>query len=111
MRTVLISVLTVCVLAVVFMDNKASAFSDATFNPTSAPPTEHEKILKYQDQLSDQAYPRNFIDEAAQALRIHNGRWEALTSEPSRGGLASSLSAGMDSGRPMIELQWRPERQ
>jgi hypothetical protein len=92
------------------MGGTAQAFTVAGLDPTSGLLTEHEKVLKYQDQQPTQPYTMNFSDEAAQTLGVHNGRWEAFDTGPSRNGLTPSLSGGIDRGHAMVQLQWRPGR-
>jgi hypothetical protein len=46
-----------------------------------------------------------YTDEAAQRLGIRNGQWEAFDTHSSD---PLSLRGGIDGGRPMIRLQWRP---
>lgn len=102
------SVFILCVAAVALTGGEACAFAAAGVDPQSGPLTEHERILKYQDQQPPQPYAMNFTDEAAQSLDVHNGRWEAFDTGPSREGFAPSLSGGIDRGNAMIKLEWRP---
>jgi hypothetical protein len=102
------TILTLCLAAIALIGGMAWAFAAAAFDPTSGLLTEHEKILKYEDEQPTQPYAMNFTDEAAQTLGIHNGRWEAFDTGPSRDGLTPSLSGGIDRGNAMIKLQWRP---
>ncbi len=84
------------------------ASAAAWINPTYDLLTGRGKILKYQDQQPTRPYSMNFTDEAAQTLGVKNGRWEAFDTGPSRNGLTTNLSGGIDRGHPMIKLQLRP---
>ena len=95
----------VCVAAAALLGGMVSAYAAAAFVPSSGLLTDHEKILKYQDQHPAQPYAMNFTDEAAQTLGVHNGRWG--TTDPPRDGLVPNLSGGVDMGNPMVKLQWR----
>jgi hypothetical protein len=69
-------------------------------------PTQHQLDLRYADHQA-QPYAMNYTDEAAQKLGVRDGKWEAFdprSSDP----LVPSVKGGMDGGRPMISLQWRP---
>ena len=70
--------------------------------------TEHEMILKYQDQQPVPSYPMNFPDEAAQTLGVHNARWEVFDTGPSRNALTSNLSGAIETSNATIKLQWHP---
>ena len=102
------TILTLCLAAAALMGGVARASAAAGFEPTFGLLTEHETILRYQDQQPTQPYAMNFTDEAAQTLGVHDGRWEAFDTGPSRNGLTPNLSGGIDSGHAMIKLQWRP---
>jgi hypothetical protein len=107
------AVLTLCLAAAALTGGTTwgfagAGFSAARLDPTSGFLTEHEKILRYQDQQPATPYAMNLTDEAAQTLGIHNGRWEAFDTGPSRNGLMPNLSGGIDRGNAMIKLQWRP---
>jgi hypothetical protein len=75
-----------------------------TPDSTAPWPTEHQRQLRVADSQA-QPYAMNYTDEAAQALGVKDGRWEAF--EP-RSGDMPSLKGGLDGGRPMLILQWRP---
>lgn len=83
----------------------AGSASAATFTPDgSAPwPTEHQKALRYAE-AQPQPYAMNYADQAAQTLGVREGKWEAFTP---RSGDMPSVKGSMDSGRPMLILQWR----
>lgn len=101
------SLFILCAAAVAFTVGEACAFAAAGLDLQSGSLTEHERILKYQDQQPPQPYPMNFTDEAAQTLDVHNGHWEAFDTGPSRNGLTPNLSGGIDRGHAMIKLEWR----
>ena len=67
-------------------------------------PTEHQKQLRFAETLT-QPYAMNYADEAAQTLGVREGKWEAFTPRSSD---MPSVKGSMDSGRPMLILQWRP---
>lgn len=102
------TLLTLCLASVALMGGMIWAFAATGLDPASGALTEHEKILKYRDLQPGQAYPMTFSDEAAQTLGVQNGRWAAFDTGPSRNGLTPALSGGIDKGRVMIKLQWRP---
>ena len=52
-------------------------------------------------------YAMRYSDEAAQALGVKDGKWEAFT--PSSV-LLPRVNGSLDSGRPMVSLQWRPNQ-
>lgn len=53
-----------------------------------------------------QPYAMNYTDQMAQSLGIRDGRWEVF--DPgSNHPLMPSLKGGIDSGGPMLRLQWR----
>jgi hypothetical protein len=70
----------------------------------AAPPTEHQIQLRDADNHPS-PYAMNYADEAAQKLGVHDGEWEAFDS---RSSAPVRVTGGIDSGRPMISLQWRP---
>lgn len=72
----------------------------------AASPTEHEIQLRYVDSRTA-PYAMNYSDEAAQNLGIHDGQWEAFKTQSSD---SLSFKGGIQAGRPMIGLQWRPDR-
>ena len=74
----------------------------------TTPLTQHQMDLRYADSRP-QPYAMNYADEAARKLGIQDGKWEAFgthSSDP----LMPSLKGGIDGGRAMIGLQWRPGR-
>ena len=72
---------------------------------SNAPPlTQHQMDVRYADSRP-QPYAMTYTDEAAQRLGIRNGQWEAFDTHSSD---PLSLRGGIDGGRPMIRLQWRP---
>jgi hypothetical protein len=70
----------------------------------AAPLTQHQIELRYADSQPPR-YAMNYVDEAAQTLGIHQGQWEAFTPRSSN---MPSLTGSMQSGRPMLILQWGP---
>jgi hypothetical protein len=67
-------------------------------------PTEHQKALRYAETQS-RPYAMNYADEAAQSLGVKDGKWEAFTPRSSD---LPSVKGSLESGRPMLILQWRP---
>jgi hypothetical protein len=85
----------------------AGSVSAATFRPpdgSTAWPTEHQKALRYAE-TQPQPYAMNYADQAAQTLGVREGKWEAFTPRSSD---MPSVMGSLDSGRPMLILQWRP---
>jgi hypothetical protein len=82
----------------------ASAWAFRVPDANAPVPTEH------QIQLRDAAdrpspYAMSYSEEAAQKLGVRDGQWEAFDSRSSD---RVRLTGGVDGGRPMISLQWRP---
>jgi hypothetical protein len=48
-----------------------------------------------------------YTDEAAQTLGMKDGKWEAFVPVNP---LLPRINGGLDGGRPMVHLQWRPEQ-
>ena len=82
----------------------AAAASPYHLPGNAAWPTEHQKALRYAETQS-RPYAMNYADEAAQRLGVKEGKWEAFTP---RSGNMPSVKGSLDSGRPMLILQWRP---
>ena len=82
----------------------APAWAFPTPDGNASWPTEHQKALRYAETQS-QPYAMNYADEAAQTLGVREGKWEAFTPHSSD---MPSIKGSMDSGRPMLILQWRP---
>ncbi len=64
----------------------------------------------HQLELADshpQPYAMSYGEEAARKLGIQDGKWEAFNSHSSDP-LMPSLKGGIEGGRAMIGLQWRP---
>jgi hypothetical protein len=101
-------VVTLCLAGAALIGGTVWACAAGRIDPTQDLLTEHGMVLKYQDQQPTQPYAMNFTDEAAQALGVKNGRWEAFDTGPSRNGLTTNLSGGIDRGHAMIKLQLRP---
>jgi len=80
------------------------AWAFSTPGGNAAWPTEHQKALRFAETQS-QPYAMNYADEAAQTLGVREGKWEAFTPRSSD---MPSVKGSMDSGRPMLILQWRP---
>jgi hypothetical protein len=96
-------------LAFAFLAVSAGPASAWTFHvPDSraAPPTQHQIELRYTDSRP-QPYAMNYADEAARKLGIQDGKWEVFDTRSSDP-LMPSLKGGIDGGRAMIGLQWRP---
>jgi hypothetical protein len=94
-------------LAPVFLGLAAGATPAWAFTVPDAnapPPTEHQIQLRYADNQPS-PYAMRYTDEAAQRLGMHDGQWEAFDSHASD---PVRVTGGLDSGRPMISLQWRP---
>ena len=81
------------------------AWADRLPDPTAAPPTEHQLLLRAADS-QPQPYAMNYTDEAAQTLGVKDGKWEAFSTQ-SPDPLMPRFKGGIDSGRAMIGLQWR----
>ncbi len=69
-------------------------------------PTPHQLELRYADRRP-QPYAMNYADEAARTLGIQDGKWEAFSTH-SGDPLMPRFKGGIDGGRAMIGLQWRP---
>jgi hypothetical protein len=69
-------------------------------------PIEHQTASAMGDG-TQQPYAMNESDEAAQALGVTGGRWEAFDTGSSSS-LMPSLKGGVDSGGAMLRLQWHP---
>lgn len=67
-------------------------------------PTEHQQRLRLADNQT-QPYAMNYTDEAARKLGVKAGQWEAFSP---RTGDMPALKGGLNDGRPMLILQWRP---
>jgi len=89
---------------VAFAAGAASASTFRTPDGSTAWPTEHQKALRYAE-TEPQPYAMNYADEAAQTLGVREGKWEAFTPRSSD---MPSVKGSLDSGRPMLILQWRP---
>ena len=83
----------------------ASAWAFRVPDSNAPGPTEHQKRLRVADNQT-QPYAMNYADEAAQTLGVRDGRWEAFRP---RSGYMPTLKGGLDGGRPMLILQWRPD--
>ena len=102
------ALLTLCLAAAALQGGMVWAIAAPGINSTAGLLTDHDRLLKYQDQHSASPYPMNFTDDAAQTLGVHDGRWEAFDTGPSRNGYMPGLSGGIVGGAAMIKLQWRP---
>ena len=94
-------------LAFAFLALTAGAAPAWAFSPPQtnmAGLTEHQRE---QGTAPAPPYAMNYTDEAAQKLGVRDGKWEAFDTRSSDP-LMPSLKGGMDRGRPMISLQWRP---
>jgi hypothetical protein len=93
--------------AFAFVALAADSASASTFiipDGNTAWPTEHQKALRYAE-TRPQPYAMSYADQAAQTLGIREGKWEAFTPHSSD---MPSVKGGLDGGRPMLILQWRP---
>jgi len=81
-----------------------SAWAFRTPDANAAWPTEHQKALRYAETRS-RPYAMSYTDQAAQKLGMRDGQWEAFAPRSSD---MPSVRGSMDSGRPMLILQWRP---
>lgn len=68
-------------------------------------PIEHVQEARYADSTTT-PYAMNYADDAAGTLGMKNGRWQAFNPSPADP-LVPSVAGGLDSGRPMLHLQWR----
>lgn len=75
------------------------------FNPNAIPLTQHQMELRAAENRT-QPYALSYSDEAARALGVENGKWEAFSTR-SRDPLSPNFRGGIDGGRAMIGLQWR----
>jgi hypothetical protein len=94
---------TIAFAVVALAAGSVPALGFRTPDVTTPPPTEHLRQLRFVDNQT-QPYAMNYTDEAARKLGVKDGHWEAF--EP-RSGDMPSLKGGLDSGRPMLILQWR----
>jgi hypothetical protein len=78
----------------------AHAFAKPDFNAPSPIPHVREAGMA-------QSQPRvmNYTDQMAHSLGVRDGGWEAFKSTDP---MMPSLKGGIDSGAPMLKLQWRP---
>jgi hypothetical protein len=67
-------------------------------------PTEHQIQLRDADSRAS-PYAMNYADEAAQKLGVRDGQWEAFNNRSSD---PVMLRGGLNSGRPMLTMEWRP---
>jgi hypothetical protein len=67
-------------------------------------PTEHQQALRTA-AIEPSPYPMRYTDEAAQSLGMKDGKWEAFTPASP---LMPRINGGLEGGRPMVHLQWRP---
>jgi hypothetical protein len=100
MRTIPLLVLSVS--AVLAAGAPAWGFRDPDANAPVL--TEHQKELRYADSQS-QPYAMTYADEAARKLGVRDGQWEAFNSRSSD---PVMLKGGLNGGRPMLTLEWRP---
>lgn len=92
-------------LAFAFVALAAGSGSALAFripDSSAAWPTEHQKALRYAEP---RPYAMSYTDQAAQKLGVRDGQWEAFAPRSSD---MPSVRGSMDSGRPMLILQWRP---
>jgi hypothetical protein len=75
---------------------------------SATPPTQHQLDVRYAES-PPRPYATTYGDEAARRLGIRDGQWEAFDGH-SRDSLMPSLAGGLDGGKPMVRLQWRPDQ-
>lgn len=78
------------------------AFSRPDPNPGYPVPHVQESKLKEPTQ----PYVRNYTEDMAQSLGMRDGHWEVFDGGSAHS-LMPSLKGGIDSGGPMLRLQWR----
>ena len=69
-------------------------------------PTQHQ-IDSRANAAPPQPYAMTYSDEAAQALGVRDGQWEAFNTR-SDDPLVPSFKGGVDHGAAMLRLQWTP---
>ncbi len=74
--------------------------------PQSNAPAPIPHVQESSTEADRTPYAMRYTDEAAQALGVKDGKWEAFSTS-SANPLMPSLNAGADSGGAMIKLQWR----
>lgn len=80
----------------------AQAFARPDPNPGYPVPHVQESKLKEPAQ----PYVRNYTEDMAQSLGMRDGHWEVFEGGSAHP-LMPSLKGGLDSGGPMLRLQWR----
>jgi hypothetical protein len=80
----------------------ALAFGEPGFDTPA--PIQHVQEARYADTQTT-PYPMNYADDAARTLGVKDGRMQftGASADP----LMPSVNGGVDSGRPMLKLQWR----
>lgn len=73
-------------------------------DPNPGYPVPHVQESRLKDTA--QPYAMSYTDEVAQRLGVRDGRWEVFDTGSSHP-LMPSLKGGIDSGGPMLRLQWR----
>jgi hypothetical protein len=81
----------------------AFAFAQPGFNTPA--PIQHVQEARYADAQAA-PYAMNYADDAARTLGVKDGHWQAIESSGADP-LLPSVGGGLDSGRPMLRLQWR----
>jgi hypothetical protein len=100
----------ICPLAAAFLALSAGAAPVWAFpapETNVAAPTRHQTDLRNTDKQAAQPYAMRYTDEAAQTLGMKDGKWEAFVPVNP---LLPRINGGLDGGRPMVHLQWRPEQ-
>jgi hypothetical protein len=88
--------------AALFLGPSAHAFPRP--DPNNGYPIPHVRESQIKDRA--QPYAMNYTDGMAQSLGVREGRWEVFDTGSSHP-LMPSLKGGIDSGGPMLRLQWR----
>lgn len=93
---------TILCAATALLLGSGHAFARPDLNPGY--PVPHVRDSQAQDR--SQPYAMNYTDEMAQSLGVREGRWEVFDASASHP-LMPSVKGGIDSGGPMLRLQWR----
>lgn len=92
------------VLALAMGPVPALAFNPPGFDTPA--PIEHVQEARYADNQSA-PYAMNYADDAARTLGVRDGHLQVFDAGAATGDpLVPSVKGGLDSGRPMLQLQW-----
>jgi len=76
--------------------------------PDNSPPLAYPNFQRAVPEDAHAPYPRNYAEEAAQALGIKDGHADFFATRPVPSDpLVPVLSGGLGKGGAMIKLQWR----